>query len=102
MCKKLGIKSRTTYRTHLNYLIEQKYIIDRDKYYLIDTYKEDIFLKIDNETVAFLNDTVKEAVWKAYLYLGQRWIWKKSEFVFTLEDLAAHIGEKISNNTSSY
>lgn len=102
MCKKLGIKSRTTYRTHLNYLIEQGYIIDMGKYYLIDTYKENIFLQINTDTIAFLNDTVAEAVWKAYLYLGQRWAWKKSSFVFTLEDLALHIGEKINNNSSMY
>lgn len=102
MCKKLGIKSRTTYRTHLNYLIEQEYVIDKGEYYLIDTYKENIFLKIDVDTIAFLNDTVKESVWKAYLYLGQRWAWKRNEFVFDLEDLAIHIGKKINNNDSVY
>lgn len=102
MCKKLGIKSRTTLRSHLNYLIQQGYVIDRGDHYVIDTYKENIFLKIDVETISFLNDTVKEAVWKAYIYLGQRWNWKQQQFVFDLEDLAAHIGKKIDNNSKVY
>ena len=100
--KRIGVKSRTTVRSHLAYLKDQGYIIDKGEYYLIDTYKENIFLQINTDTIAFLNDTVKEPVWKAYLYLGQRWKWKGNSFVFSLEDLATHIGKKIGNNSSIY
>ena len=102
ICSKLGIKSRNTLRSHMNYLIESGYIIDNGDYYIIDTKKENIFLKIDLDTIQFLNDTVKAPVWKTYIYLGQRWNWKKSGFVFDLKDLAEHIGKKMSNNDSTY
>ena len=54
----------------MNYLIESGYIIDNGDYYIIDTKKENIFLKIDLDTIQFLNDTVKAPVWKTYIYLG--------------------------------
>ena len=102
ICKKLGIKSRTTLRTHLQYLIDNQYVIDKGEYYVLDGHKENIFFQIDVDTIQFLNDTVKGSVWKAYIYLGQRWNWKKSAFIFDLEDLASHIGKKINNNDKVY
>lgn len=86
----------------MKYLIDNGYIIEEKDRYLINTKKEEIFLEIDLDTIQFLNDTVKEPVWKTYLYLGQRWKWKGNEFVFTLEDLADHLGKKINNNSSVY
>ena len=102
MCDMLRIKSTTTLRTHLKYLVDQGYINDMGDKLIIDTYKEDVFLRIPLETIEFLNDTVKESVWKVYLYLGQRWSWKKNQYVFTLEELAIHIGRKINNNSDRY
>lgn len=102
ICQKLGIKSKTTLRSHIKYLLEQGYIIDFESYYRINTRKEDIFFQVDIDTIRFLNDTVKEAVWKTYLYLGQRWNWKRQDFIFSLEDVAKHIGRKIDNNGIVY
>ena len=102
MCEILKIKSTTTFRTHLKYLIEQGYIVDEGDRYVIDTHKESRYIKIPLETIEFLNDTVKEAVWKTYLYLGQRWNWKGNQYIFTLEELATHIGKKLGNNKDRY
>lgn len=72
ICNILGIKSPKTYRTHLNYLIEARYIVDNKiEYYLSN--QEEIFFLIPLEALKFLNDYLKEQVIKIYIYLGQRW-----------------------------
>nr|DAG20599.1 MAG TPA: hypothetical protein [Caudoviricetes sp.] len=37
-------------------------------------------------TLQFLNDTIKEQVIKVYIYLGQRWKFKK-DYVFTVKEV---------------
>lgn len=98
----VGIKSRATVRDHLNYLIENDYITDKGEYYIMNTDKEGIYLRLGLDTIRFLNNTVRENIWKMYIYLGQRWKWKQNEFVFSLEDLAKHIGMRLSNNRVRY
>ena len=83
MLTTLGIKSKTTFRSHLKYLIDSEYVIDdvKNKRYILPD-KENIFFYLPLETVQFINDTVKEQVYKIYLYLGQRWKYKPG-YVFT-------------------
>ena len=100
MCEALGIKSPKTYRTHLNYLIDNGYVVDREgAYYLPNV--EEIYFMIPLETLKFLNDTLKEQVVKVYIYLGQRHKYKHN-YVFTIEEIATHIGITLSNNKRNY
>lgn len=46
-------------------------------------------------------DTVKEPVIKAYIYLGQRNKYK-SGYIFTLEELAEHIGVSLKGHQREY
>lgn len=101
LCATLG-KSRNTYKAHLKYLIDQGYVVEHPAYYLIDTRKENIYLSINTNTIKFLNDTVKEPVWKVYLYLGQRWKWKQQNYVFTVEEICEHIGRKANGHSEAY
>lgn len=102
ICQKIGIKDPKTYRVHLHYLIETGYVIDNiDKYILPD--KEDIYLLIPIETLKFIYDTLREPVIKTYIYLGQRFKYKK-DYLFTKKEIAEHLGindkranEKIEN-----
>lgn len=71
ICKIIGIRSRSTLRSHLLYLIEVGYVVDEKdakQYYLPDL--EQIYLLIPLDTLHFIQDTVKEAVYKVYIYLG--------------------------------
>ena len=49
-------------------------------------------------TLQFLNDTIKEQVIKVYIYLGQRWKFKK-DYVFTVKEVGQHIGVKVDNDS---
>ena len=107
ICSTLGFKSPKTYRAHLAYLLESGYVEERpgleDRYYL--PRKEDCFFQFPLSTVQFLLDTATENVIKVYIYLGQRFSWKKTKndyIVFTLEDIAEHIGLKLNNHTREY
>lgn len=101
ICSNLGIKSPKTLRAHLKYLIATGYVEDReDEYYLPD--KEDIFTLLPFSTLKFLNDCLKDQVVKIYLYLGQRWNYKGSQYIFTIEELAEHIGIKLEGNLRGY
>lgn len=104
MCETLGIKSPKTLRNHLNYLIEQGYVQDRqDKYILPEM--ENIYFLIPLKTLKYLNDNCKEHVIKIYVYLGQRYKWaldKGIAYEFTLEELGNHIGIKVKNNSRGY
>ena len=111
MCKVLGIKSPKTLRQHLQYLVEQKYIIpggtnEDDKevaYYLPEM--EDIYLLIPLDTLKYLNNNCREHVIKIYVYLGQRYKMALSmgkSYEFTLEELGTHIGIGIKNHARQY
>lgn len=100
ICKILGIKSTTTLRTHINYLVEKNYLIkEKDKYILPN--QEEIFFMIPLGTIRFLTDTMTEQVIKTYVYLGQRWKYKQN-YVFTVKEISEHIGIKLNNNSRNY
>lgn len=90
ICARLGIKSPKTYRVHRDYLIENGYLIDDGDKYILPR-MEDIYFMIPLKTLQYLNDTIKEQVIKIYIYLGQRWKYKKN-YIFTIEELGKHIG----------
>ena len=100
ICAKLGIKSPKTLRVHWNYLVENGYLIEKEGYYVLPD-KESIFLMIPLDTLQFLNDTLREQVIKIYVYLGQRWKYKKG-YEFTVAELAAHVGMKLEGNKRGY
>lgn len=101
LCLQLGIKSPKTYRAHLQYLITLGYVIDEsDKYFIPQA--EDIFFNIPLETVKYLNDTMKEQVIKIYIYLGQRNKYKPNQYVFTIDEIAEHIGLTLNHNQRNY
>lgn len=101
ICKMIGIKSRTTLKTHLNYLIEKGYVVEEGDKYILPN-QEEIFFMIPLDTLKFLNDALKEQVVKIYLYLGQRWKYKQNDYIFTIEEIAQHIGIKLGNNLRNY
>lgn len=100
ICKKLGIKSPKTYRSHRDYLMSQGYMVEYDKYYVLPN-KEEIFFMIPLATLQFLNDTIKEQVIKVYIYLGQRAKYK-SDYSFTIKEIGQHIGIKVDNDARAY
>lgn len=95
--KKMGVK---TYRAHLKYLIEQKYIIEEDEYYILPK-KEDIYLMIPLETIIFIQDVLKEPVIKTYIYLGQRYKYKR-DYLFTEQEIADCLGISLIGNGAAY
>ena len=98
ICKIIGIHSRSTLRSHLVYLIKVGYVVDEKdakQYYLPDL--EQIYLLIPLDTLHFIQDTVKEAVYKVYIYLGQRWKYKPG-YTFTQEEIAQHLGLSLAGN----
>ena len=97
MAEKIGVKSPKTFRSHLQYLIETGYLEDRGNIYVLPNV-EDIYLLLPLETIQFINDTIKESVIKVYIYLGQRYKFKKN-YVFTQEEIAQHLGLKLQGNT---
>lgn len=88
--------SLATYKRHLNYLIEQGYIIEEKDYYVLPN-KEQVYLLLPLETLKFIQDTLKTPVIKTYIYLGQR-----QGYLFTKKELAEHTGIKLSNNSEPY
>ena len=96
MCEILGIKSTKTYRAHLTSLIEHEYVIEENKRYILPK-MELIYLLIPLETLQFLKDTLHQQVIKIYIYLSQRYKYKKN-YVFTAEELGEHIGLQVHNN----
>lgn len=101
ICKMIGIKSCTTLRTHLRYLIEKGYVVENKNEYILPN-QEEIFFMIPLDTLKFLNDALKEQVVKIYLYLGQRWKYKQNNYIFTIEEIAQHIGIKLNGNSRNY
>ena len=111
LCKKLGIKSPKTLRQHLQYLIEQHYIVpggtdedDKDvAYYLPEM--ENIYFLIPADTLKYLNNNCREHVIKIYVYLGQRYkmaLAMGKQYEFTLKELGTHLGIGIKNHTKQY
>ena len=94
--EKIGIKSAKTLRVHLQYLIDTGYVLDKGDRYVLPNI-EDIYLFLPLETIQFIADTIKEAVIKVYIYLGQRWKFKPG-YVFTQEEIATHLGLKLAGN----
>lgn len=100
IAKLLRISVRTLTR-HMTYLIDTRYVKVIDKYYVIPNI-EKVYFTIPLDTVRFLIHTSKDTVIKTYIYLGQRWKYKGSEYEFTLEELGDHIGRKINNHSCVY
>lgn len=107
MCEKLNIKSPKTLRTHLKSLKDQGYLVERDNgdYYL--PVKEDIYLDIPLSTLEYLQDNCREHIIKIYIYLVQKYKYKQSlntneKYIFTLNEIAEHIGIYIKNNQRAY
>lgn len=94
--EKIGVKSTKTFRSHLQYLLETGYVEDHGDHYVLPNI-EDIYLLLPLETIQFITDTIKESVIKVYIYLGQRWGYKKG-YVFTQEEIAQHLGMKLAGN----
>lgn len=100
ICSIIKVKSPKTYRSHLDYLIEQEYVIDKSEMFILPN-KEDIFLMIPLDTLRFLKDTLQEQVIKIYIYLGQRYKFKPN-YEFTAAELASHVGIKLEGNARGY
>lgn len=100
ICGRLGIKSPKTYRAHRDYLISQGYIVEYEDCYILPN-KEEIFFMIPLSTLQFLNDTIKEQVIKVYIYLGQRWKYKKN-YSFTIKEIGQHIGIAVEHASRAY
>lgn len=94
--EKIGVKSTKTFRSHLQYLLETGYVEDHGDHYVLPNI-ENIYLLLPLETIQFITDTIKESVIKVYIYLGQRWGYKKG-YVFTQEEIAQHLGMKLAGN----
>jgi biotin operon repressor len=87
----LKCKSRNTVGNHLRYLKETGFIIDEGKYYVLPD-KEKMFFKMPLELLNYFIDVVKQPVLKTYIYLGQRFSYKPHDYVFTVREIAEHIG----------
>lgn len=96
----LNKKCRNTVGSHLKYLIDNGYITNTSDYYIINKI-DDNFFKIPLDLLQYLIYAVKENVLKTYIYLGQRWKWKGSNFVFTNKDIAEHVGIDYNNNSKA-
>lgn len=104
MCNILGIKSPKTLRSHLNYLIEQGYVVEKEDMYLLPE-MENIYFLIPLKTIRYLKDNCRDHVFKIYIYLGQRYKWaleRGISYEFTLEELGNHVGIKVKNNSRGY
>jgi len=53
------------------------------------------------DTLMFIHDNLREHVIKIYIYLGQRFKYKKN-YVFTVDEIATHIGIELNNNSRNY
>ena len=91
--------SRRTVINHLNYLKEKEYITEKDGYYIINQ-PEKMFFQIPLELLDFFIDTIKEPVLKTYIYLGQRYNYKPNQYIFTIKEIAEHLGLNYSHQSS--
>ena len=105
LCNLLNIKSPKTLRSHLQYLIERGYVKELDNGDLWLPNAENIYFFIPLKTLQYLTDNCREHIIKIYIYLGQRYqygLTKGFVYEFTLEELGAHIGIKVKNNSRGY
>ena len=111
MCEKLKIKSPKTLRAHLKSLKDQGYVVEKENgdYYL--PVKENIYLDIPLATLEYLQDNCREHIIKIYIYLVQKYKYKEDQnkrlkqqenYIFTLNEIAEHIGIYIKNNQRAY
>lgn len=100
ICSKLGIKDARTYKSHLKYLIDTQYVVDCGDRYILPN-QENVYLLLPLETLRFICDTLTPFVIKIYIYLGQRWKFKKN-YDFTYAELAEHVGIKLVGNARGY
>ena len=100
LCAKIGVSSPKTLRSKLEELKKAGYIIEDDTQYILPEL-ENIFMYIPLETIRFLVDTMTENVVKIYIYLGQRYQYKHG-YVFTIAEIADHVGIKLDNNARNY
>ena len=92
--------SLSTYKRHLKYLIEREYILEeKDKYILPP--KESIYHLLPIDTVYFIQKALSTASMKIYIYLGQRWKFKKN-YLFTRQEIAEHIGLNAKHRSDVY
>ena len=89
----LPYSSPKTYRAHMKYLIDTGYVIEEKDRYILPNI-DDIYLLLPLDTLQFILDVVTESVIKIYIYLGQRYKFKK-DYVFTQEEIAQHLGVKL-------
>ena len=89
----LPYNSPKTYRAHMKYLIDTGYVIEEKDRYILPNI-EDIYLLLPLDTLQFILDVVTESVIKIYIYLGQRYKFKK-DYVFAQEEIAQHLGVKL-------
>lgn len=89
----LPYSSPKTYRAHMKYLIDTGYVVEEKDRYILPNI-EDIYLLLPLDTLQFILDVVTESVIKIYIYLGQRYKFKK-DYVFTQEEIAQHLGVRL-------
>lgn len=100
----LKCSSRNTVGNHLKYLKDMGFIIDDGKYYILPD-REKMYFKMPLELLNYFIDVVKQPVLKTYIYLGQRYSYKPQGYVFTIHEIADHIGmnyNKQSATVSNY
>lgn len=97
-------KSRRTIVSHLKYLKDTGYIIDdvSNKRFILPK-MEKMYFKVPQDTIQYLQNTVKQPVIKTYIYLGQRFNYKQSQatkeqYVFTLKEICEHLGLNYERN----
>ena len=90
--------SRKTLYNHMKYLKDKGYIIEEEKGKYCIPKVEDMYFKIPQETIKFLQDTVKEPVIKTFIYLGQRNNYKPGQYVFTIKEICEHLGLNYERN----
>jgi biotin operon repressor len=96
MASLLGV-SKNTVTAHKKILKEYGYIVEEKGCYILPG-KEDIYFDIPLDTLKFINTTLQEHVIKIYIYLGQRWKYKGNQYVFSLKELAEHLGINLRGN----
>lgn len=89
--------SRNSIGNYLRYMKESRYLVEdniRNLYILPK--KEKIYFQVPQDTIKYLQETVREPVIKTYVYLGQRDQYKKQQhndtYVFTLGEICEHLG----------
>lgn len=87
----LNCKSRQTVYNHLNYLINNEYITNTEEYYIINTKKEEMYFPMPLTLIKYFIDVLKQPVIKTYIYLAQRYNYKKN-YSFTIKELCEHLG----------